>query len=162
MGSSTNDLLCHCQALLQTILHPIAGSMCCLPLSVSSKQSSKQSGLSCCNYVNSMLKEADVHHQRLYLGFLIPFGCPVVLCRQKVRALVRSADVTSKEYGAYVVPVSGDVSKAPEVAQALVGAETVIVTGRIGPHLLAAAQKAGVTHIMLPSLAGTFILRYHH
>ncbi len=35
--------------------------------------------------------------------------------RQKVRVLVRKAQVAAKEYGPYVVPVSGDVGSAPEV-----------------------------------------------
>lgn len=71
-----------------------------------------------------------------------------------MRALVRSADVTAKEYGAYVVPVSGDVTKAPAVTQALLGTRAIVVTGPLGPHLLSAAQAAGVEHIVVPSLAG--------
>lgn len=78
----------------------------------------------------------------------------LILARQKVRALVRSAEATAKEYGAYVSPIAGDVSKAPAVIEALVGTRSVVVTGRLGPHLLSSALAAGVEHIVLPSLAG--------
>jgi hypothetical protein len=40
------------------------------------------------------------------------------------------------------------------VAEALKGARAVIVTGKLGPHLLPLATAAGVEHIVLPSLAG--------
>ena len=40
------------------------------------------------------------------------------------------------------------------MAEALKGARAVIVTGKLGPHLLPLATAAGVEHIVLPSLAG--------
>lgn len=44
-----------------------------------------------------------------------------------------------------------------ENVQALVGARAVVVAGKVGPHLLAAAKAAGVEHVLLPSLAGTHL-----
>jgi hypothetical protein len=47
------------------------------------------------------------------------------------------------------------------VAEALKGARAVIVTGKLGPHLVRLAAAAGVKHLVLPSLAGDNLHKSH-
>jgi uncharacterized protein YbjT (DUF2867 family) len=78
----------------------------------------------------------------------------LILAGAKIRVLVRNAQQAVTGYGSYVTPITGDVGNQAAVAEALKGARAVIVTGKLGPHLLPLATAAGVEHIVLPSLAG--------
>ena len=56
--------------------------------------------------------------------------------------------------GTLLLPGKHVMPSQAAVAEAIKGARAVIVTGKLGPHLLRLAAAAGVEHIVLPSLAG--------